>query len=212
LTLSGDGTANLQTDQLNGDPIEEETGTWAANDAISLTVTLTGTEDIPAEALNVITFTLSGTQLTAIEFSQPERYGTAGLQLQKVASDSTSSAPVDAPPADLTGATWQLTRVISTTGSAVGPDDSSKYTVAFGDDWRVTVKADCNQGGGPYEVQDRALKIGPLISTLAACPDGSLSEGFLNSLGIAESYSITDGVLSIGLANDGGALEFTTAQ
>ncbi len=209
LTLTTDDIAILTTDQMNGEGPVDELGTWLGQGGITVTVSLTGTMGKPYAAPNVITFTLSGDRLTAIDFSQPEMYGTVGLPLQRVASDD-AGAP--ALPDELTAPTWQLVEIVGIDGKSVTPDDPAKYSLAFGADNRITLKADCNQAGGPYYTSDGMLKIGPLISTMAECGEGSLAGSLLTALEQSESYTIQEGNLIITLVAGEGALHFAPAK
>jgi len=217
LTLGSEDLATLSTDNMNGDGPITETGLWVQNEDGSATVTFTGTATTTYEVANVITFTLNADQLVAVGFSQPENYGTVGLQLQKVAtatdeatedSDETGSAE---PPADLVDVTWQLATLTAADGTESMPDDPSKYTIQFGSDWRVAVQADCNRGGGSYESDGDKLVLGQLITTLAACPEASLYDEFMQGLGSVASYVVADDTLTITLADDAGTLTFTGA-
>jgi heat shock protein HslJ len=70
------------------------------------------------------------------------------------------------------------------------PED---YTITFGEDGTMAIQADCNQASAEYTLgAGGALTITPEPATLAACPEGSLSEEFLQWLGSATS-SQTDG-------------------
>jgi heat shock protein HslJ len=99
----------------------------------------------------------------------------------------------------LTGKVWQWT---SNAGSAPGeltenPDPSS-YTIEFKDDGTFSAKADCNQVAGNYTTGDNgAMTIVPGPSTLVACPDGSLGDLYVQSLGSVTSYAIVDKLLSL---------------
>lgn len=206
LTLTTDDIAILTTDQMNGEGPVDELGTWLGQDGITVTVSLTGTMGKPYDEPNVITFTLSGDRLTAVDFSQPERYGTVGLPLQRVVT-SDAGAP-DA----LTSVTWQLVEIVGLDGKSMLPDDPAKYELAFGSDNRITLKADCNQAGGPYYASDGMLAIGPLISTMAACGEGSLANPLLTALEQSESYTVQEGNLIITLIAGEGALHFAPAK
>ena len=90
----------------------------------------------------------------------------------------------------LTGVVWEWQGSSYNYGTTPNPtpDNPSNYTVQFGDDGSLVAQADCNQAGGPYEVQGTDLSIGPLISTLALCAPGSLSSEFLYDLESAAAY------------------------
>ena len=95
----------------------------------------------------------------------------------------------------------------------VVPDDQqANYTITFNDDKTFTAKADCNNLSGEYVTGDPAASSGPLTitpgpMTLAACPEGSLSDLFVIGLGGADSYAIENDVLTIN-RGDGGTLTF----
>jgi heat shock protein HslJ len=111
----------------------------------------------------------------------------------------------------LTGKTWQLTaltkRVAGNQG-VVPEADQANYTIEFKSDGNYQAKADCNQTSGTYTTtSDGGLTIEPGPTTLVACPEGSLSEQYIQSLTIASSYAIVDGKLTITL-KDGWTLEY----
>ncbi len=117
--------------------------------------------------------------------------------------------PVAGPLTDLL---WQWQGSTYKDGTSAIPTDASKYSVTFGTDGRVTVQADCNSGGGPYQVNGSSMSIGPLISTLALCPEGSLSSEFLRDLEAAATYTADGGTLTIQLKDDAGTMTFISAQ
>ena len=111
----------------------------------------------------------------------------------------------------LTGKTWQLTQMSHRFANGLGvvPEaDQAKYTIEFKSDGNYQAKADCNQTSGTYTTtSDGGLTIEPGPTTLVACPEGSLSDEYIQSLANAESYAIADGKLTIKL-NDGWSLEY----
>jgi para-nitrobenzyl esterase len=112
----------------------------------------------------------------------------------------------------LAGTTWRLVQFRSMDEKTLTPDKPDKYTVAFGTDGKVSVKADCNRGHGTWTSSDpSALKFGPLATTRAMCPPGSLSDRFLKDFQYMRSYVIKDGKLHISLMADGGIYDFEPA-
>jgi heat shock protein HslJ len=179
--------------------------------------------DFAAHEANYTTY-LTTTQET-IRGAAPDAFmpnlSTLDALVQSITIDEAAAAPgaspgeVDlssAPPAELADVTWQLVKIIAVDGSEVVPDDPAKYTLTFGWGQRVAVRADCNQGGGPYDANDGKLTIGMLISTRAACPDDSLYNEYMKNLETVASYEIADGMLTISLADDGGVMQFAPAQ
>ncbi len=112
----------------------------------------------------------------------------------------------------LTGPTWELVRVTDPmTMTEIA--EPSAYTVAFEPGGAVAAKADCNRAAGAYTDDGSGaitITLGP--TTLAACPEGSLSDAFLKNLGAARVYFFKDGHLFLDLLADGGTLEFAPAK
>ena len=115
----------------------------------------------------------------------------------------------------LTGKTWQLTAITEKVPAFQGvvPDDQqANYTITFNDDKTFTAKVDCNNLSGEYVTGDPTASSGPLTikpgpMTMAACPEGSLSDLFVIGLAGADSYAIENDVLTINRL-DGGTLTF----
>jgi heat shock protein HslJ len=111
----------------------------------------------------------------------------------------------------LTGKTWQLTAMtkrVAANQGVVPEADQANYTIEFKSDGTYQAKADCNQTSGTYTTtSDGGLTIEPGPTTLVACPEGSLSDQYIQSLTIASSYAIVDGKLTITL-QDGWTLEY----
>jgi heat shock protein HslJ len=105
----------------------------------------------------------------------------------------------------LTGKTWQWvswTAVAPQSQSDV-PDPSS-YTIEFRSDGTFQAKADCNTVAGTYtSTASGGLKIYPGPSTLAACGADSMSEMFVEKLGLAISYTFFRSEMTINLADLG---------
>jgi heat shock protein HslJ len=84
------------------------------------------------------------------------------------------------------------------------------YTLAFDGGGRVNVRADCNRGGGSYEVDGTGIKFGAIALTRMGCPPGSQDGEFLRSLVQAAKYTVDRGELVLTLA-DGAAMRFRPA-
>ena len=114
---------------------------------------------------------------------------------------------------DLEGKQWLLTTVTERLPSFQGvvpAGEQWKYTITFNKDGTYLATADCNQVFGTFKTSGSNLTINPGASTLVACPDGSYGALFANALPRAETYSVTNDVLTIGL-QDGGTLAFVVA-
>ena len=73
----------------------------------------------------------------------------------------------------LTQGVWLWTRTEYSDDSVLQSPDPNAYTLAFMDDGRVTIQADCNTVAATYSVSGSALSIQPDATTQAACPPGS---------------------------------------
>jgi heat shock protein HslJ len=88
-------------------------------------------------------------------------------------------------------------------------DAPERYLVTFGSDGRVAIRADCNRGTGAYTISDdHRIALGPIATTRAMCPPGSLSDRFVREIGRATSYFLRDGDLFLELPVDSGTLRF----
>jgi heat shock protein HslJ len=111
----------------------------------------------------------------------------------------------------LTGKTWQLTAItekVPAFQGVVPAADQPNYTITFEPNGNFSAKADCNQLAGSYTTTGSGgltLALGPM--TLAACPEGSLSDQYVAALGKATSYAVANGQLTI-TTTDGGTLQF----
>jgi heat shock protein HslJ len=91
----------------------------------------------------------------------------------------------------------------------VAPIDPAKYTLAFDPDSTALVRADCNQGSGPYRlVEGNRIELGPFVTTLMGCPEGSLDRVFLQGLQAAEGYAVSGDTLSLTLELGTGTMRF----
>lgn len=122
-----------------------------------------------------------------------------------------TNTPVPAAPdqrAELTAHPWAWVRFLD---QSSGPSDVTypqNYVVTFMPDGALQVRADCNNASGTFltNTTNLSINLGPM--TLAACPEGSRSDQFLNLLGGAAAYEIGGGQLRIDLVADSGSLFF----
>lgn len=111
--------------------------------------------------------------------------------------------------ADLGGTSWQLVKFQGGDGQTLVPDDGAKYTLAFGKDGRVSVRLDCNRGGGTWQsAGPNQLRFGPLALTRAMCPNMSLHDRIARDWKFVRSYTLRGGHLFLSLTADGGIYEF----
>lgn len=110
----------------------------------------------------------------------------------------------------LTGVTWEWQRFLGGNDSVVAPDRPDEFTLQFQDEPgdRVLVRADCNQGGGSFEVVDSAFRFGEIGLTRVDCGDESFDREFLRLLSEVTSYTYLEGQLVLALPVDAGVLIF----
>lgn len=83
----------------------------------------------------------------------------------------------------LFGITWQWSAEANSSGEMIPVDNPADYTLTFAEDGTVAIQADCNLVNGTYALDEfgaMTIALGP--ATLAACPEGSRSDEFLNYL------------------------------
>ena len=110
--------------------------------------------------------------------------------------------PMAAQP-DLAGGAWHWEGPVGGPGA---PRDL--YSVEFGQDGRLAVRADCNRGAGRYVVEGGGrLTLSGIATTKMACPAGSLDTVFLRQLGEVEGYRFEGEALRL-VTRSGGAMRF----
>ena len=110
----------------------------------------------------------------------------------------------------LTGPVWQWQRTQQGSAPVILVAAPERYTLAFDGGGRVNVRADCNRGGGSYDVDGAALRFGAIALTRMGCPHGSQDGEFLRSLAQAAAYAVDRGELVLTLA-DGAKMRFRPA-
>jgi len=109
----------------------------------------------------------------------------------------------------LAGTAWQLVKIMSMDDRVDEPADRSLYTLVFGADGNVSLRADCNRGTGTWTSESAGqLGFGPLATTRAMCPPGSLFDRYIAQFEWVRSYIIKDGHLFLATMADGSIIEF----
>jgi len=121
--------------------------------------------------------------------------------------------PAQPAPDGLAGTSWQLVKYQGGDNSALMPDDKTKYTLAFGADGFVSARIDCNRGRGAWKSAGKGqLAFGPMATTRAMCPPGSLHDRIVAHWPYVRSYVIRGGHLFLSLMADGGIYELEPAN
>jgi heat shock protein HslJ len=108
---------------------------------------------------------------------------------------------------ELVGPVWVWQRTQLADGKLVTPAAPDRYTLTFQGGGRVNLRADCNRGGGAYEVNGNAMKLGAAALTKMGCPAGSQDMEFVAALARVASYGIVNNELILTLT-DGGTMRF----
>jgi heat shock protein HslJ len=108
----------------------------------------------------------------------------------------------------LIGTLWQWQQTLYNNDTKAVPPDSTRYTLKLLPDGRLSIRADCNSGGGKYLLRGSEISLEITHSTLATCPPGSLESIFIQNLKAAAIYFIEGDQLYIDLKNDSGTMRF----
>ena len=109
-------------------------------------------------------------------------------------------------PSELIAGTWRLATLQSGSQTRT-PPDPDRYTITFGVEDRISVRADCNSCGGTFHLAGDRLTVSALACTLVACAPGSLDQPFLAVLTDDSTLEVDGGRLVLSSAE--GRLELT---
>jgi len=100
-------------------------------------------------------------------------------------------------PSTLQGVVWKLV-TLEKAGSTVTIADPTHFTVQFGAEGTLGIRADCNNCFGRYEVTGQALRVvGGLGCTLVYCPSEPVDFEFTSALTAVTSMELKDGRLAL---------------
>lgn len=132
-----------------------------------------------------------------------------GPILLLTACSAFSQPPSQSEAPSLGGTAWQLVKFQGSDDTTLTPDDKTKYTIAFAEDSRLSVRIDCNRGRGTWKSSGpNQLQFGQLALTRAMCPPGSLHDQIVKHWEFVRSYILKDGHFFLSLMADGGIYEF----
>ena len=109
---------------------------------------------------------------------------------------------------DLVGYVWMWLEFLENNDTVTHPNMPGNYTLEFMPDNQVSLLADCNRANGTYTVKGSQLDIEIMVTTLAACPEGSLSDEYIQLLNDAVAYIREGDVLFIDIMMDAGTMKF----
>lgn len=104
---------------------------------------------------------------------------------------------------------WKWQRTLYNDDTRAAPPDPSRYTILLMPQGHLSVKIDCNAGGGRYTLDGSSLTLELTHATTAPCPPDSLSDRFMKDLAAARIAFMRDGYLYLDLMYDTGTMKFT---
>ena len=107
--------------------------------------------------------------------------------------------------------TWQWVSTI-TPAEKIEASNPERYTILLSAEGKLKAQFDCNSGGGDYEISDRKLSFGPLISTRMACPEGTQDYLFMKDLQRVQAFFLQGEELFLVLPMDSGTMRFREAK
>jgi heat shock protein HslJ len=110
---------------------------------------------------------------------------------------------------ELRGPVWQLQQVEYSNDETITTGDPDRYTLEFGEDNLILLRADCNHGTGTYQQNESQLDLELGILTRAQCPPDSFADQYLRDLEFVTSYVFEQGDLFLSLQADGGIMQFS---
>jgi heat shock protein HslJ len=109
---------------------------------------------------------------------------------------------------EIGGIVWKWQRTVYGNDTRIAPADPSHYTILLMPEGHLSVKLDCNAGGGRYTLEDSALTLQLTHTTMAACPAESLDRQFMKDLAAVRIAFMREGDLYLDLMYDSGTMKF----
>lgn len=112
----------------------------------------------------------------------------------------------------LEGIEWRLVEIAYNNDEVLKPSGSEQMTILVSNG-KISGIAGVNRYSGSAKIsKNREVEFGPLVSTRAADPEGSIAPQFLRDLGQVKSFMILDQVLILELPVDVGVLRFKAGK
>lgn len=156
-------------------------------------------------AARAVAFNESGDMVLTLEDGGTMTLANAGPAETEAVAEAEEQPAADE--AGLAGLTLQWPGFTNAAGETVTVDNPENYLITLLPDGTFNVVADCNVGGGSYTYSaDGALQLGPIRTTLMACPAGSQGDTFLAFLESVNGVTVADdGAITMTAAGGGSA-------
>lgn len=130
------------------------------------------------------------------------------LSVMVLTSQAATLTASDGTTTDIGGVVWKWQRSVYNNDTVAAPPDPSRYTILLMPEGHLSVKLDCNAGGGRYTLAGSTLTIEVTHTTMAACPPGSLDRQFMRDLTAVRIAFMREGNLYLDLMYDSGTMKF----
>ncbi|CUS04479.2 protein of unknown function [Candidatus Promineifilum breve] len=158
-------------------------------------------------AARAVAFNESGDMVLTLEDGGTMTLANAGAAETEAVAEAEEQPAADG--AGLAGLTLQWPGYTNAAGETVTVDNPENYLITLLPDGTFNVVADCNVGGGSYTYSaDGVLTLGPIRTTLMACPEGSQGSAFLAFLESVSGVVVADDGAITMTAADGGSTTF----
>ena len=107
------------------------------------------------------------------------------------------------------GTVWKWQQTLYSNDTQAQPANSADYTLTLLQDGQLSIRADCNVGGGVYTLSGQRISLEIRRMTRAACPPGSLDSPYIRDLHAAALYFTKDQSLYLDLKYDTGTMRFS---
>ena len=104
---------------------------------------------------------------------------------------------------------WKWQQTLENNDTKAVPSDPDQYTLTFLPGGQISIRADCNQGGGIYTLNASRLTIEITHTTMAACPPGSLEQKYIRYLNAVAGFFIKGDALYLDIKYDTGTMTFS---
>jgi heat shock protein HslJ len=109
----------------------------------------------------------------------------------------------------IVGIVWKWQQTLYNNDTKAIPPTPENYTLKLFPDGKVSIRADCNVGGGIFRLDGSRISIEIRHTTRAACPPESLERTYIRDLNAAAVYSMKGDGMYIDLKYDTGTMQFS---
>lgn len=120
-----------------------------------------------------------------------------------------SQGACDEDKSSLTDAIWRWQGTVYNNDTESVSADPDRFTLTLQSDGKVSIRADCNRGGGTYILDEKKISITITHTTRAACSPGSLEKPYIRDLNGVAGWFFKEGDLYLDIKFDTGTMKFS---